>query len=108
MALAQNTEFILLDEPTVHLDLHHQHEILELLARLQSERDLGVLAVMHDLNLSALYFDQLAVIDGGQMVAMGPAAEVLVMPEVLETFRAPLSVVPHPESGVPQVLLNRR
>lgn len=107
MAMAQETDLILLDEPTVHLDLHHQHELLELLSRLQTERGLGVLAVMHDLNLSALYFDRLAVMQRGRLVISGSPADVLATPEALGVFEAPLSVVRHPTSGVPQVLLDR-
>jgi iron complex transport system ATP-binding protein len=107
MALAQDTPFLLLDEPTVHLDLHHQHDLLELLRRLCGERDLGILAVMHDLNLASLYFDRLAVLHRGRMVAEGVPGEVMVKPEVLRVFRAPLVVVSHPQMGVPQVLLQR-
>jgi len=108
MALAQETRFLLLDEPTVHLDLHHQHELLELLRTLNAQRGIGVVAVMHDLNLAALYFDRLAVMQEGRLVADGPAGETVARPEVLAVFRAPLAVVPHPQTGVPQVLLQRR
>lgn len=107
MALAQEMDYLLLDEPTVHLDLQHQHELLELLCRLHGERGIGVVAVMHDLNLAALYFDRLTVLRGGQVVADAPADEALNQPEVLSVFRAPLQVVPHPSTGVPQVLLDR-
>jgi iron complex transport system ATP-binding protein len=107
MALAQETDFLLLDEPTVHLDLHHQHELLELLHRLHRSRGLGILAVMHDLNLATLYFDRLVVLHEGSLVADGPAAEVMVVPEVLAAFKAPLSLVHHPQDNVPQVLLRR-
>lgn len=107
MALAQETDYVLLDEPTVHLDLHHQYELLELLRRLHRERQVAVLAVMHDLNLAALYFDRIALMRDGEKIADGPAAEVLHDPDNLAVFRAPLSVVSHPTSGVPQVLLDR-
>lgn len=107
MALAQETRFLLLDEPTVHLDLHHQHELLELLRQLHRNRGIGVIAVMHDLNLAALYFDRLAVMERGRLVADGATGETMTRPEVLSVFRAPLSVVRHPEADVPQVLLRR-
>jgi iron complex transport system ATP-binding protein len=107
MALAQEMEFLLLDEPTVHMDLQHQHELLETLARLHWERKVGVVAVMHDLNLATLYFDRLAVLEGGRLVVDASSEEALSRPEVLSVFRAPLQVVPHPSAGVPQVLLDR-
>jgi iron complex transport system ATP-binding protein len=105
MALAQETPYLLLDEPTTHLDLHHQHSLLELLRRLQRERSLGLLAVMHDLNLAALYFDRLVVLSQGHVVGDGDPAKLLIEPEILAVFTAPLSVVPHPDVAVPQVLL---
>jgi iron complex transport system ATP-binding protein len=108
MALAQSTDFLLLDEPTVHLDLQHQHEFLELLHTLQSQRGIGVLAVMHDLNLAALYFERLSLMQDGQLVTDGPVNETLRSVESLAIFRAPLSIVTHPQAGVPQVLLQRR
>jgi iron complex transport system ATP-binding protein len=107
MALAQETPYLLLDEPTIHLDLQHQHELLELLRRLHSERSLGILAVMHDLNLAALYFDRLAVLSEGRLVAHGPPGELLRRADVLAVFRAPLAVISHPQTGVPQLLLQR-
>jgi ABC-type cobalamin/Fe3+-siderophores transport system ATPase subunit len=107
MALAQNAGYLLLDEPTVHLDLHHQHAILELLRRLHQERQIGILAVMHDLNLAALYFQRLALMHAGRLVSDRTPAETLSRSEHLAIFRAPLSVVTHPQTGVPQVLLER-
>jgi iron complex transport system ATP-binding protein len=107
MALAQETPYLLLDEPTIHLDLHHQHELLELLHRLRVERGLGILAVMHDLNLASLYFDRLAILSEGRLAAEGAPRDVLLRPEVLSVFQAPLAIVSHPQSGVPQLLLQR-
>lgn len=106
-ALAQEADFLLLDEPTVHLDLHHQHELLELLAHLHGVREIGILAVLHDLNLASLYFSRLAVMSGGSLVAEGPPSEIVGREETLAVFRAPLLVVRHPQAGVPQVLLDR-
>lgn len=107
LALAQETDFLLLDEPTVHLDLHHQHELLELLSRLRSERGIGILAILHDLNLAALYFDYLAVMQGGSVVLQGSPVDILPRRELLQVFGAPLLVVDHPRTRAPQVLLDR-
>jgi iron complex transport system ATP-binding protein len=105
MALAQGARYLLLDEPTVHLDLQHQYEVLELLRRLRVDRGVGLLAVMHDLNLAALYFDRLAILEDGRLVADGSSHEVIRSEDLARIFRAPLSVVNHPSSGAPQVLL---
>lgn len=107
MAIAQGTSYLLLDEPTVHLDLHHQHAFFELLGSLRATRNIGVLAVMHDLNLAALYFDTLVVMQDGQIKARGKPSSVLTDPAAMSVFRAPLETVMHPQTGVPQVLLQR-
>lgn len=107
MAMAQGTEYLLLDEPTVHLDLHHQHAFFELLQTLRSVRPLGILAVMHDLNLAALHFSTIVVMEAGSVRARGAPAEILSDPDAMGVFRAPLDVVSHPQTGLPQVLLQR-
>lgn len=107
MAMAQDTEYLLLDEPTVHLDLHHQHAFFELLQALRSVRDIGILAVMHDLNLAALHFDTIVVMDAGSIQAQGVPDDILHDPDAMSVFRAPLDVVSHPQTGTPQVLLQR-
>lgn len=106
MALAQETDYLLLDEPTVHLDLHHQYELLERLADLRRVRRLGILAILHDLNLAALYFDRLAIMQHGALVLDGPPSAILQRPEILQVFGAPLQIVRHPATGAAQVLLN--
>lgn len=106
VGVAQETSFLLLDEPTVHLDLHHQHELLQLLLRLNHDRNIGLVAVLHDLNLAALYFQRVVLLARGQIVADGAPRDV-VKEDVLETvFGAPLRIISHPATGVPQVLLN--
>jgi iron complex transport system ATP-binding protein len=107
MAMAQGTPYLLLDEPTVHLDLHHQHAFFELLQKLRARREIGILAVMHDLNLAALYFEAMVVMAAGSIRARGKPAEILTEPETMAVFRAPLEIVSHPQTGVPQVLLQR-
>lgn len=104
-SLAQETDYLLLDEPTSHLDLHHQQAFLALLGRLQRRRSLAVVAAIHDLNLAALYFHRLVVLDRGRRVLDGPAADVIRNPSLRDIFRTSLSVVTHPVAGVPQLLL---
>ena len=74
MALAQQPKLLLLDEPTVHLDVTHQVEILELVRSLNLERGLTIVAAMHDLNLASLYFDRLVLLKGGRVSVSRRAA----------------------------------
>jgi iron complex transport system ATP-binding protein len=76
MALAQQPELLLLDEPTSHLDIKYQIDILELVQRLNRERGVTVIAAMHDLNLAARYFPRLLLFQRGVVADAGPA-EVL-------------------------------
>lgn len=106
MALAQEPQVLLLDEPTVHLDINHQMEILELLRRLNRERGLTVLATMHDLNLASLYFDDLILLERGRIVAMGTPAQVLNPERIRAVFQTSVQVQPHPtRAHSPQVIL---
>lgn len=77
MALAQEPDLLLLDEPTLHLDLAHQVALLGAIRRLRDQRGLTVLAVLHDLNLAAAFAPRVAILDEGRVVADGPPAEVL-------------------------------
>ncbi|MBI4758185.1 MAG: heme ABC transporter ATP-binding protein [Chloroflexi bacterium] len=103
MALAQEPRFLLLDEPTVHLDLNHQVEILELIRRLNREKGVAVLAALHDLNLAALYFDRLVLLNRGAIVATGTPTQVLTAARILEVFSASVLVEAHPVTRAPQV-----
>ena len=105
MALTQEPEILLLDEPTVHLDINHQVEILELIKRLNRQENLTVLATMHDLNLAALYFDRLILLDRGQVVANGSPAEVLCEESIRQVFQADVQVQEHPTRHTPQVIV---
>jgi iron complex transport system ATP-binding protein len=105
MALAQHPDYLLLDEPTTHLDIQHQAEVLDLLARLNRERRIAVLATMHDLNLAALYFDRLIMLDQGRIVSSGEPSEVLSEDRVRQVFHASVRVEHHPTTGVPRIVI---
>lgn len=97
---------LLLDEPTVHLDINHQIEVLELIHRLNRERGLTVLATMHDLNLAALYFDRLVLLNDGCIITEGTPREVLSKERVESVFGADVLVQPHPAyADVPHIVL---
>ncbi|WP_456698624.1 ABC transporter ATP-binding protein [Aeromicrobium sp. P5_D10] len=74
MALAQDTGLLLLDEPTTYLDLAHQVEVLDLVARLNRDRGRTVVMVLHDLNLAARYADVIVVMHRGRVVAEGSSS----------------------------------
>jgi iron complex transport system ATP-binding protein len=86
MALAQEPDLLLLDEPTLHLDLAHQVALLGAIRRLRDQRGLTVLAVLHDLNLAAAFAPRVAILDEGRVVADGLPAEVLTPDLVRRVF----------------------
>ena len=99
-ALAQTPRWLLLDEPTAHLDLAHTARLLALLGDL----DAAVVCVLHDLNLAALHFPRLLLLRAGRIVADGAPADVLTEARLSEVYGAQVHVVAHPTSGGPQVL----
>lgn len=105
MALAQEGDVLLLDEPTVHLDPAHQRATLDLVRRLARSRGLVALAVLHDLNLAAAMCDRVVVLAEGGVVADGPPAGVIDVSTVGRVFGAGLEV--GTRGGVPFVLPGR-
>ena len=72
-----HSRWLLLDEPTAALDMHHQHAVLRLARRWAHEHGVGVVAVLHDLNLALRYADQVLLLQNGRVQANGPPAHVL-------------------------------
>jgi cobalamin transport system ATP-binding protein len=106
-ALAQQPGLLLLDEATAHLDVHHQMTLLALVHRLHREQGLTVLAAIHDVNLAALWFERLVMLDERRLAADGPPRDIL-RPEILErVFRSPVRVLEHPTEGVPLIALEK-
>ena len=108
MALAQGTDLLLLDEPTTYLDLAHQIDVLDLVARLHVERGRTVAVVLHDLNLAARYAQRLVAMKDGVLVASGPPAEVLTEALLAEVFDLEARILTDPVSGTPLVVPVRR
>ena len=94
MALAQHGRLLVLDEPTVHLDLRHQVDVLSLLGRLATDDGLTVLAVLHDLPLAAHFFDRLVLLDEGRVVADGQPDEVLTPERIRAVYGVDPRFVP--------------
>ena len=106
-ALAQEPSVLLLDEPTSALDIGHQQQALELVTELRCHQHLTVVAAMHDLTLAGTYADRLLMLDRGEVVASGPAAEVLTAARLGEVFHACVSVELDPEDGTVVVVPRR-
>jgi len=104
MALAQETDVLLLDEPTTFLDISHQIDVLDLLTDLNRERGTTIAMVLHDLNLAARYADHLVAMAHGSVIAAGDPGDVLTEQTVREVFGLDSRVVPDPLTGRPMVV----
>ncbi len=107
MALAQETELLLLDEPTTYLDVAHQVEVLDLVRQLNHDKGRTVVVVLHDLNQAARYAGHLVAMKAGRVVAEGPPADVVTAELVREVFGLDCVVVPDPVTGGPLVVPGR-
>ena len=103
-ALAQNSPILLLDEPTAHLDLQYQSSILNLVSNASKHDGLAVLLAAHDLNLVALYADQVAILVGGRVIAIGSPHQVLTQQNIEAAFQVPVRIIMHPDYGTPLIL----
>jgi iron complex transport system ATP-binding protein len=104
MALAQETDILLLDEPTTFLDVTHQIEVLDLLHELNRERGTTIVMVLHDLNLAARYADHLVVMSAGSIVAEGEPRDVISAEIVRTAFGLDALVIDDPVSHSPMVV----
>ena len=104
-ALAQEPNLLLLDEPTSHLDIGHQAKVLGLIRRLNRERGLTVLVVLHDLNLASQYCDRLLLLSNGLLSKEGTPEEVLTYPIIEEVYHTAVVVAKSPVSARPGVFL---
>ena len=104
LALAQETDVLLLDEPTTYLDLAHQVDVLELVAHLEASQGRTTVMVLHDLNHAARYAGHLVAMKEGRVVAAGAPQEVLTEELVADVFGLACAVVPCPVSGRPLVV----
>lgn len=104
MVLAQQTDLLLLDEPTTFLDVSHQIEVLDLLTDLNRDRGTTIVMVLHDLNLAARYADHLVAIADGGVHSSGAPGEVLTPGMVRSVFGLESQVIMDPASGTPLML----
>ncbi|MCL4515295.1 MAG: heme ABC transporter ATP-binding protein [Firmicutes bacterium] len=102
-ALAQEPRLILLDEPTSHLDINYQIEVLDLMRRLNRKQGVAVVAVLHDLNLAAQYCDRLVLLSGGKVYADGKPGEVLTPAKIRAVYGVEARVHQDALTGRPYV-----
>ncbi|WP_230660969.1 ABC transporter ATP-binding protein [Psychrobacter sp. I-STPA10] len=99
MCLAQQTDYLLLDEPLASLDIVYQVEILQLIRKLAHEQNLGVIIIIHDINLAAQFCDDIIALKGGKICHEGSVEETLDPEVLMEIFGINLHVLNHPVDG---------
>lgn len=104
MALAQETDLLLLDEPTTFLDLSHQIEVLDLLTDLNRRRGTTIVIVMHDLNLACRYADHLIAMRDGQITTQGSPRDIITADVVREVFSMDSAIMNDPVSNTPTII----
>ena len=101
MLLAQNTRYLLLDEPTSALDIAHQVEVLSRVHDLSRELGLGVLVVLHDVNMAARYCDHMLALHSGRLLAQGNPAELMRGETLERIYGVPMGIMTNPADGSP-------
>ena len=107
MALAQEPEVLLLDEPTTFLDISHQFDLLELIRALNQESGLTILMVLHDLNQAARYSHRLVVLREGRVHRMGTPDEIITHEVLSDVFNIRVRILTDPEFGCPYFIPTR-
>lgn len=103
-AMVQAPKYLLLDEPLNHLDLQYQCLILDLLTKLKREQQLGIMIILHDINLAAQYCDQILLLKAGRVMGYGTPYEVISQEMMEQIYNVQTVVIEHPQRFVPQIL----
>ncbi|UXN34039.1 ABC transporter ATP-binding protein [Avibacterium paragallinarum] len=101
MLLAQQSRFLLLDEPLAALDIAHQVEVMQLIEKLVKQLNLGVIIVIHDINLAARFCHQLIALQGGRLLMQGSPQEIMTPEALAQIYHIDLQVQSHPIDHVP-------
>jgi iron complex transport system ATP-binding protein len=104
-ALAQEPELLFLDEPTAHLDIGHQVQILDLLKKINRNNNLTIVMILHDLNLASAYSNRIALLDQGVVFKEGKPEEVLTYQNIEKVYKTLVLVNDNPVTGKPNVVL---
>ncbi|WP_022871680.1 ABC transporter ATP-binding protein [Nesterenkonia alba] len=104
LVLAQDTDLLLLDEPTTFLDISHQLDVLQLCRRLNRERGRTVVLVLHELNQACRFADHLVVMSEGRVVAAGAPKAIISEPLIEQVYGLSCRVLPDPVFGTPMII----
>ncbi len=104
LALAQDTDLLLLDEPTTFLDISYQVEILDLLTELNRKRGLTILMVLHDINLAARYADHIFAMSKGKLIAEGRPVDIITPELMNKVYGLNCTVITDPVSNTPFII----
>lgn len=101
MLVAQDTECLLLDEPISALDVAHQIEVLSLIQQLSHTKGLGVLIVLHDVNMAARFCNEIIALHSGRVVARGAPSDIMTPPALKAIYGVDMAILNHPQTGYP-------
>lgn len=104
MCLAQQSRFLLLDEPLAPLDIAHQIDVMSLIQSLSKSLGLGVIIVIHDINLAAQYCDELVALKQGRLLKTGRPSEIMTAEVLHEIYNVEMNIIAHPANGRPVAL----
>ncbi len=104
-AMAQEPQIILLDEPTAFLDISYQTEVFDLMRTLNREKNMTVIAVLHDLNLASQYCDYLILLKAGKIFKIGTPSAVMTVENIQEVYGTKVIISEHPINGTPYLSL---
>lgn len=105
MCLAQQSQFLLLDEPLAALDIAHQLEVMSLIKRLSQNLGLGVIIVIHDINLAAQFCDELIALKNGKLLKQGHPKDIMTVEVLHDIYQVNMNIVTHPQTHLPIALL---
>lgn len=101
MLVAQDVRFLLLDEPISALDVTHQVEVLSLVQNLSRDKGLGVVVVLHDVNMAARFCDEILALQRGRLIARGTPSDIMTPDQLHAIYGIAMEVIPHPLTGQP-------
>ncbi len=103
-AIAQDTEYMLLDEPISNLDIHHQTEILSTLKKINKEKGITIITVLHDINTASNFSDKIYIMEKGKVMYYGTPDEVITKENIEKIYKIKVIKTEHPATGKPLII----
>lgn len=107
-AMVQEAKYLLLDEPTNHLDLKYQLSMFSMLKQLKEEKQIGIMIVMHDINLAAQYCDNLLFLKAGRLISYGKPKQIINHELINQVYGIGSLIIEHPQTSIPQILYSQK